>query len=53
MVVQTVCRDADDLYVPRLEIFGTTGNLTKLGRADGREITWVREQDTLYSTSVY
>lgn len=47
VLIEAICRDANNLYIARLEVFGTARNFGKLSRAHGGEITGVREQDGL------
>jgi len=47
MIIKAVGGDANDLDATRSEIRSTTSDFTKLSRADGREITRVREQNGL------
>lgn len=46
VVLEAVGGDSDDFDVARGKVFGSACNLAELGRADGREVARVREQDS-------
>jgi len=47
MLVKAIGRDSDDFDISLFEIFGTTGDLTEFGGANGGEVSRVREENDL------